>query len=695
MEFASRAQTALRCANIGAIEDKSMQYTIIQEKLRAVQFLRAVSQCTEMALDVCLVYMQKDSSSSDGEAGNNNVTAFLDTIRTAAWMIFASLEPKLFWDWDPFWTGTDPQITVHSIAWKLYVRLYMLVAFDRVQALQRIKSRIYHVRGNDKDDTGYGDEEEEQHADYHPHYTRRSIYTPRQLGIRARTGMSVSSDAASMESAVVVPYMVEADMESWPMSVLFFAIDTISEAWQRMMYNTANVRFVARCLLRYATLSYARTPKRVATESEQSGCRYAHDDTQYCCPSADGEWIAVDPDTYYGIGGSVLRDVLGDLCVVSHADCWVSSLTSPEEDGDAGSSLRLAPLAERLLSALDTYIKTSTADDDDDSIVERCIANDNVNIIVADFHRMESMKARARRCFAAFRQFLRSQEAAASERTLVESGVFPIIQPGEVWKFARCWPDHGATPITVVNAMRSRDMKQYEDNVMSGDLGSMFDVVDVGGGMEVGKMPRCLEPVVDHMGWETARQMLRMLAVHESTESMTTFLVEPYQIRASTVLPRAGSSIMENGGAWERFRVWIDAGTDGDQLFRDPIDELVSRITTFVEYPPFPAVLILRGRVLLWNPYAPHIDHCRHQQEESSDDEWIVECLRSAVVDASDDSMAMTLYLWLLGRIALVNAVVGDPAYRDRIPVEVKAMGDARLVMYRTLMRKWFAGKDD
>jgi len=512
--------------------------------------------------------------------------------------------------------------------------------------------------------------------------------------------------------------MSERDAERWPMSILFLAIDAISEAWERMQYSPRNVRLVSRIFLRYAMLGFAQTPNSVASDAQSKGYRYAHDEDQYCrlyrtsgsassvstepmTVEREGTSIGVNPETFYGPGGAVLRDVLGDLCTVAHADTWIAHLTydamvSPRSCTNAiAASFSTMPLARRLFEALDTYL---TEESSNDSLMGECKARPSINVMILELWTMAPMRERSERCFESFQRFLGTSEASSAESCLMKSGVSAIIQPGEVYKFMQRWPDHGTTPINVVNGLRPRDMKQYGDYVM-GDEGpvKVFSCANRKG------LPACLVPLIDHMGWEMARQMMRIMAIHESTESFVSFLIEPNHVRA------AAASVPQSSASWERFRVWSPTS----EMLADPLEETVRKMNTVVEYPPFPAIVLLHGRVFVWNPYAPYMntdvdfdfDDGDDDDDDGDDDSEMRETLRTyleyPLIDVSGDAMPMALYMWLVGRICLLKTLLGgensensdqESMRRATYPVcrQLRYTGEARLALYAALLKRWF-----
>lgn len=582
------------------------------------EFLRTLAQCTELALDVCIMMARAPLLFGDDAAESGALQqAFLEPLREAIWPICADLEPKLFWDASAFWMGLSPD-HVREISWKIYVRLYMLACFDRAQMLQ-------HHPCPEGGDVAV--------PEYHPHHHRRPITRPAHLGIQE------TAEATAME-------MREWELERWPMSLLFMAFDTLSEAWERLQYSPRNFRLLSRLLLRYGTLGYTKTPAAVAESARVAGYRHAHDEKQYC--RAEGaEYISADPDSYYSFGGAALRDMLRDMCVVARADTRL-----------AGSEAwRDAPLARRLFDALGTYL---TGENANDHLMEHCKTDSAIDVVVGDLSRAPCMRERAERCFAAFEEFLEGGEAGEVEGNLIKSGVACIIQPGEVYKFYKRWPDYGVTPINVVNGMRSRDMKQYGDHIMSGG-GGIVTVFRYKNGRGI---PRCLSPLIDYMGWETARNMMRMMAIEDSTESLVPFLLGPAEVREDS---------------WERFRVWAPR----PDLFADPLEDLVTRMNTMVEYPPFPAILLLHGRALVWNPYAPYLD------VDEDEDEGVSALLEAPLLDVTGDAMPMALYVWLIERMAFLRALMDDSRY-DLKP-DLRRMGAARLSIYGKLRGRWFA----
>lgn len=382
---------------------------------------------------------------------------------------------------------------------------------------------------------------------------------------------------------------------------------------------------------------------------------------------------------------------------------------------------------KRLFDALGTFL---TGEHSNDYLMGGCKTRPMIEVKIAGLASAASMRAKSERCFASFQEFLESNEGSTAESCLMKSGVSAIIQPGEVHKFVRRWPDHGATPINVVNGLRPRDMKHYGNYVMETQgVGQVFSSAHRRG------LPRCLVPLIDHMGWETARQMMRILAINDSTESFVSFLIDPNHVRDSATSTFAHSSTTTSDNntitSWDRFRMWSPTS----ELLSDPLEGIVEKMNTVVEYPPFPAIVLMRGRVFIWNPYAPLMDIDVESTDRfrkydavdghgdgywrgngngvgenaaiDEDAEMIHMYLESPLLDMSEVAMPMTLYLWTLGRMCLMKTLLNgrhqsaaDARYcfdsedvrsgSYNLSPALRKMGSARLSLYETLLKRWF-----
>lgn len=270
---------------------------------------------------------------------------------------------------------------------------------------------------------------------------------------------------------------------------------------------------------------------------------------------------------------------------------------------------------------------------------------------------------------------------------------------GVICAHANLRPDHGATPINVVNGLRDRDMMLYRDRVMI--PGAVSLAADPSK-----SLPGCLSPLVDHLVWETARHMTRMVAVGEGTEALPGFLMERHHVKSpdSTARGQSGSETQ----VWARFGVWSALVSEGihdprrsfaerQEQWEQTMRAITERAQLLGDIPPYPQVLLLGGRVLIWNPLArPYdalfdsdgvddVDEDADDYEDYKEGCQLEEWAASPVVDASSDSAPMTLLLWLRGRRNLIEALMERVAPTTLLYSTIRA----RSQVYEDLTAQW------
>lgn len=819
--LAGRAEASLRCPHVAeglaAAGDNtgrndSARCGELADKFRAARFLRAVAQCVEVGLDVCVALSQAEVRD---RAERETIPGVLDRrilrdIRPHLWAIAASMEPRLFWDPRPFWTGLE-EPSCHLTLWKLYARLFLLASFDRFQALRAQRRR--ETRRGERGSRGGAEsesEEEEERLRENLLFVRRSVRGPRDMG--------VGPDPLAHD-------LDDRDLEEWPMSILFAGLDSLTEGWNRLRYGPATQRLVARCLLRYAMLGYATTPAAAVRQARETGTRCAHDMPVYCVggsedePVGGGEGergaVGVNPDTYYGQGGAALREMLSDLCAVAHTDAWLRAMTPPTNPDGAGSPSQLAPgailaaapLLQRLhLTLLPPRSPPGAGGGEEEEEEEALEEGEGAGeeevdglmlycgeveaIAAADLALLPEMRRVARRCFASIRHFLNGREAQGAEKCFIKSGAVSLLLPGELWKFVRRWPDHGASAVNIINGMRERDMILYRDHIISPGVSSILEIKrsryhtvgSAGAGRakpppeegadrgDLGTLsllradgeppaaapwesaedeetvqemndeglkealPGCLVTLVDHLVWEAARHMMRMVAIGEGTEALPSFLFEMHHARATRDLPPLGGdprAQMLHHPVWAEFAVWttalweseglapsepmaseasveseglappdpdFDEGVEGRrEVWGEMMARTAERCQRLNAFPPFPQVLALRGRMFLWNPLAepyapPEEPEGGGGDQAALDREWVRECARSVLVDVTADAAPLTLFLWLKARRACVQALV-DRIPRARTQLQgdsIRDRGEFKLRVYDNLALQWF-----
>lgn len=758
--LARRAKTALACDHIpdglvvnivrGASSAASTAQCLeLKDQARVASFVRATTECCQVSIYLCI--QQTTIASS------NASFAFLEGIQPHIWRIMAVMEPYLFWDPRPFWTGTT-KVTIDVGIWKLYVRLFLLAGFDlqrrlRQRQIQRLaeKTKESQYRENDRDEAAPPTEDD--NVGFDPTTQRRPFRCPADVGF----GTTIDDECD------------ERDAESWPMSILFSAIDILADEWNHASYTSANVRLVARCFMRYATIGFIRTSPQHQQQASKQGTFYVHNMPEYTVQGvghAQG-WLGVDHDAFYGKGGAVLRDILADLALVTHIDAWLRAITyaKPEE---AAPLIQREPLGKRLYDAL-CDVESSILSRDFDVLMPHCrdaqMMDDNHEESWASRSMHDSLPW-ARKlgglAFDGIQRFLDMDEAVEAERIFQRSGMAHIIAPGEVWQFTRRWPDMKATPINVINGLRSRDMTLYQDHIRTPRATEVA--------RQRGKdLPRCLLPLLDHLVWEAARHIFRTSIINkESSEAFPSFLMESHHLRSvlnhSTSVPAKVAPAF-----WNRFLVWTRlcrrAGeeaershfTDAHHTWNYTMNKLamvirggagMSEDTILTgSFPPFPQILLLRGRILLWNPLAKPLvyrptevvrqppqqqqrnvatgsspnrlvdsdgdDVMEWEEEELIDDEvggvpvdpdeQIIEqtlermrglrpWMATPIVDVSTDSPTLIWILWMFSRVILLQCLLR----RMRGPLaRGYQIGEARVHMYGSMLASVLRPNED
>lgn len=861
--LAGRAEQSMRCGALptglaGAAPGRkeSARCDEFADKLRASRFLRATAQCVEVGIDVCVAISQAETRDRSERETIPEVLGrrVLDGMRPHLWTIAASLEPRLFWDPRPFWTGLAPD-SCHGALWKLYARIFLLASFDKFQALRAIRRRELQSSAGGAGGTARSADatrpeavgaaaawaEEEGELRENLLFSRRSVRGPLDMG--------VGPDPQRHD-------LDDRDLEDWPMSILFAALDSLTEEWNRLRYGPETQRLVARCLLRYAMLGYATTPAAAVRQAQETDRRYAHDMPTYCSKDPLRGGVRANGDSYYGQGGAALRDMLSALATVANLDAWLRTLSPPTTPDPRrvrlapSTMLKFAPLAQRLHSILllpPAPSETSreggghNGGDDDDSDDEEMweekeedeeegggkqdpagggeeeqpttaatttmvdslmVYTEEVEeVVVADLAFIPEMRQVAMRCFASIRFFLKGREAMGAEKCFVKSGLVTLLLPGELWKFVRRWPDHGATPISILNGMRERDMILYRDHIITPGISSILEVKrkrgragyppgdgddDDGGedGVKGGKskdgvpaqrflhadddsatvapweheedeetvqtvmnyeglrkaLPGCLLTLVDHLVWETARHMMRMVAIKDGVEALPSFIFETSHVQLMHDLPGArtiGEELNQHL-VWKEFAVWTTqiwraeglappqpptgGGGGGEEEEEDdeeckPLrlemwDKMMRHTATQCQrlkrFPPFPQILALRGRTFLWNPlarpYTPRDDgdgagdasEAGGESQETIDREWVRECTHSVLVDTTGDSAPMALFLWLKARRECVQALLDRMEATSTIDSRassIRTWGDFKLRIYDRLALQWFGAR--
>lgn len=438
--LARRADVALACPGLsagviqvtdkGAGPDQTVRCAELRDQAGAVSFVRAASQCAEVGLGLCTRAARR--------GGIEAVSDILDRVRPHIWPIMASAEPRLFWDPRPFWAGMDPLSPSGArVLWQLYVRLFLLACFDRYQQLRA--SRVAELaekqqrdhqeqdKGEDGQDPGAGD----------PLAQRRPVRRPSEVGLGS--GPDDEQDDADAETWCVracfgFPFFALTRKKiARPMSMLFGALDALSDEWNQALYSLPMIRLVARLLARYGMLGYARSSPATRARAEQQGDRCAHDLPEYTADPDPFGWVSVDRESYYGEGGAALRDMLSDLCAAVHADARMAT-KSHRGGGDLGASLRTMPLAQRLWLSLDPEQEAGG-----DPLLLCCLQRGLLMDHQTPLHSSPAMREGAQRCFASMHRFLQSGEAKEAEKCFVKSGVAQIMLPGEVWRFVHRW----------------------------------------------------------------------------------------------------------------------------------------------------------------------------------------------------------------------------------------------------------------
>lgn len=712
-----------------------------QEQVRVASFLRATTQCAELGLRLCVCRLRGQQDVS--EASSLLSLPIDQSTCNSIWNIMGVMEPRLFLDLRPFWAGTgDPSVA--QPMWQLYVRLFLLTGFGvqhrlrkqrREELCRKRAQRLAPVypSGEAETDDGADAESSEQNpvaataaSAFDPERDRRAFRHPSDVGLGA--GPDDEYDPS--------------DAESWTMSMLFGCLDVMADEWTDALYTTSNISLVSRCLLRYAMIGYTRTSPEMRKVARKYGTSPVHDMLEYTARGthrAEG-WIGVNVESYYGQGGAILRDMLGDLYRVVAADAWLSFLccSGPYTQDRFYSATTWAArcLAQRLYQVLAREGGggggQSFDDDDEHLLVMHCFGAGLFGIVgesscsdgLASLPRIETTECAqevARRCFDAMAEFLAGGSGAEAEKAVGQSGVVHILQPGEIWRFIHRWPDRGVTPVNIVNGLRSRDMTLYQDHVLSQPLSALMR-------SRGRKLPACLAPLTDHLVLETFRHMLRLVTLREGTEAFPFFLMEPHQWR-SVLLEFSSFETSTSHAHWARFYRWTRVvqfvqqrhhrhghGPSHDRSFLwDAVMRTVAKILGdqgpqglrggAAEYPPFPQILMFGGRVFLWNPLAKPLpddywDIAYTDDDDDDDDEervlqaWIPllsevrPWLAEPLVEVSTNAMPITVILWLCGRMMLVLCILRRLEPNQQVHSTVFTMGITKRDMYLQLLER-------
>lgn len=672
-----------------------------REQTGAASFLRAVTQCTELGLKLC-VYKQGGGARFVDDHG----------FRSSVWTIMAAMEPRLFLDPRPFWVGTA-QTNLARPLWQLYGRLFLLVGFE-------VQYRLRQERLGGAEAAGPYDDDEpaswvaEEYEGFDPERDRRPFRHPCQVGL--------GSDPEDDEYD-------PADAESWTMSMLFGCLDVLADEWNRALYTPAVLELVARCLIRYAMIGYIRTPPDLRARAQQRGVRCVHDMPEYTVQGVHRArgWIGVHHEVYYDQGGAVLRDILRDLCRAALVDVWVCQLTVTAHVTEQNQNQRDGPsrcLARRLYGTMIQRLRHLQMSGDDGDRTEAVDFEANRTDLLfmksvgvrmlgsfmngplrqqPKLETVEWMQEVSRRCFHAMAMFLDGGSGAEAEKTIGQSGVVQLILPGEIWRFANRWPNMGVTPVNILNGLRPRDMTLYQEQVMGQRISVLVSTRGRG-------LPACLAPMVDHVVLETFRHMMRIVTTLEGTEAFPYFLIEPHQWQ-SILLKEANDSdcpYRSRFFRWTRLVRHVVSSSSSQQQFSartwNRIYDTVARVLVDTgptqlrggvsEYPPFPQILLLGGRCFLWNPLAKPVP-----DEQADPDEAVFRALAPyweqvrpwlsyPLLEVSTNATSMTLVLWLYGRLFLVGSLLRrlDPENQDhRIAM---GMGRAKLDMYQRLLER-------
>lgn len=688
-----------------------------QEQARVASFLRATTQCIEFGLVLCIQQQQ--------QLGREGLLSH--QLCTAVWGIMAAMEPRLFLDPRPFWTGVGEPSVARPL-WQLYCRLFLLTGFEiqhRFRQKRRAElnrqSRAPLQTGTDVQSEGIGEEEEEEPFD--PEKDRRPFRTPSDVGLG--DGPDDEYDPA--------------DAESWTMSMLFGCLDVMADEWNRAMYTTPTLALIARCLLRYAMIGYTRTSPAMVSLAQEQGTNPVHDMAEYTVRGihqARG-WIGVNHETYYDQGGATLRDMLKDLCIVALSDVWLQHLNQAAEPSQYDHWQRRC-LARRLHEVVKRELESEPDRGGGAAFSEPlfiCCSEAGLLPPRQDTARLEDsewMRLVTSRCFDAMAEFLDSGAGAEAEKAIGRSGVVHIVLPGEIWRFVHQWPNMGVTPVNVVNGLRSRDMTLYQDHLLSKRLSALARA-------RGRQLPTCLSPLVDHLVWESFRHMLRLVTVRQGTEAFPHFLVEPHQWQ-SILLEFSSFETATGHAVWKRFFRWTrlvqHVRSQHDELepagcwcqimdtaARVLVDRGPSQLRGGVaEYPPFPQILLFGGRTLLWNPLAKPVPSPQHgeipfddEYDDDDDDddedesllwEWIprVEDIRvwlgQPLIDVSSNAAPMTAILWLCGRIGVIVSILRRLDAGNQDHRAACLMGEGKLEMYHRLLTQLLrdpeeAGEDE
>ena len=356
-------------------------HLILYQKLSVVSFLRSATQLCAVSMDICIWNVSK-SVDELYQRQHHGITyqEWFQSMQLVLWSITGAIEPSLFLDPRPFWdsfasrgggNNDDDDDSAHRAfvspatphgkkgalqsvgrqLWECYARLFLLTGFQIQRKLR--KAREVFLDEMEKLQHGNSTTTTTGNSDHNTKSTHRVTKDKVPFDLQSdRRPVRTLSDMGFGSSSN--DEFDDADVESWPMSVLFEALAVLSDEWNRTVYTPTIVAFVARCLLRYSMIDYIRTSPEMREFAEEYGMCCVHDLPEYSVESVGEKagWLGVNHVTYHGHGGSTLRDILKSLCVVSHTDNWVALLSTGVGYNQQQESWKHRSLAERLFHGL-------------------------------------------------------------------------------------------------------------------------------------------------------------------------------------------------------------------------------------------------------------------------------------------------------------------------------------------------------
>jgi len=702
------------------------QCTELSLRLCLDQLRASVANHLEQRRQGNLRQEKQTSSSSSGSVDDDDLVAekqsqaleadVLGPMRASLWHIMAAIEPKLFWDPRPFWC------TQHlGSLWAIYVRLMLLVCFDQYPILKAraAKSSCWSWAG----------QQQQQHRAqaYTARHGRRPMCTMADFGLSGRNvgGVHADDDDGDDDDGLGLPH--EGDAENWSMTELFEVIDVLTDRWPLVRYERPVVQLVTRILLRYANLGYAISETECVPVPADDGADDDDDDDdgtrrdqpEYAMPSAhdmeeyvteryeaantgDGDQLwglgrcvrCVREDTYYGDGGAALREMLSDFLVATQADgwMWVLSAVNTTNGGRMytdvtamGTSARRAlgsiPLARRLWISLQNASDTDAVKNPLMWLCETSgLLNDSLTRVTSTtsaatlsdsqgpLPRHELDEA-SDACLSEVALFLKDRDSEEPYRVFARSGAVLLLRPGETWRFRHRWPRHGCTPLNILNGMRDGDMMRYNEMVtqstMPHELASKPDRA----------LPGDLVTLLDHLSIECVRYMMRKCCTDKATDALNPYIVVKHQI--STGWSTRCPTPWDDDIPW-CFRLSAVAHSDGDAYIpweERAIERLVAGAITDMALPPWPKIIQMGGRVVIWNPMGPLCRRILCQEVDPSDSDsdanantsveggagetglepHIVDRMCAEVLDLSDVAMSGTLVVWLEAKILITD----------------------------------------